>query len=62
MQKISEGDPDLIVPMKDIPMERMIPDASKVRDIDIHPPPILSKVEVERPKITKDKNKKDKKL
>jgi hypothetical protein len=40
----------------------MIPDTSKVRDIDINPPPILNKVELERPKITKDKNKKDKKL
>lgn len=60
--KISEGDPDLVVPMKEIPIERIIPDTTRVRDIDINPPPILSKVEVERPKITKDKNKKDKKL
>ena len=40
----------------------MIPDVKQVRDIDVNPPPILSKVETERPKITKDKNKKDKKM
>ena len=40
----------------------MVPDVNRVRDIDINPPPILSKVDTERPKITKDKNKKDKKL
>ena len=43
-------------------MEKMLPDISRIRDIDLHPPSILSKVELERPKITKNKNKKDKKL
>lgn len=43
-------------------MERVIPDTSKIREIDINPPPILNKIEVERPKIVKNKNKKDRKL
>ena len=60
--KISEGDPDLVIPMMEIAPDRMVPDVNRVRDIDINPPPILSKVDMERPKITKDKNKKDKKL
>ena len=60
--KISEGDPDLVVPMKEIAPDRMVPDLNRIRDIDLSPPPVLSKVEIERPKITKDKNKKDKKL
>ena len=45
-----------------MPIERVVPNVSKIRDIDVNPPPILNKVEVERPKITKDKTKKDKKL
>lgn len=48
--------------MREIALERVVPDTSKIRDIDINPPPILNKVEIERPKITKDKTKKDKKL
>jgi hypothetical protein len=42
--KITEGDPELVVPMKEIAIERVIPDTSKIRDIDINPPPILTQV------------------
>lgn len=42
--KISEGDPDLVVPMREVAPERMVPDSKNVRDIDLNPALILSKV------------------
>jgi hypothetical protein len=53
---------DLVIPSKKIAKEKMSPDFHHIRDIDISPPLILSKVSKEIPKISKDLPKKNKKL
>ena len=52
----------MVIPMKKIPEERMIPDVSKVREIDLNPPIVLDKTNRPLPKISKEKKKKDKML
>ena len=51
-----------MVNTKEIPIDRIHPNPKKVRDIDIHPPVIISHPEKEIPKISKNIKKKEKKV
>jgi hypothetical protein len=51
-----------LIPLKEIPGEKIMPDPYKIRSIDLEPPIVISEVEKKIPQISKSKQKKDKKI